>query len=142
MQDIWTTEEAEDHGEFVNFDPIWSYPKPKSQPHPPVYVGGHGPGTFKRVVRYGDAWMPIGVRLRAAIKDAMAELNAMAADAGRAPIPVAIYGMMPREEVIDSYLEAGVDEGIFWMPTVGEDEAMPMLESYTKVIESVAKAGA
>jgi hypothetical protein len=86
--------------------------------------------------------MPIGVRLRAAIKDAMAELNAMAADAGRGPIPVAIYGMMPREEVIDSYLEAGVDEGIFWMPTVGEDEAMRLLKDYTRVRDAVAKAGA
>jgi probable F420-dependent oxidoreductase len=142
MKEIWTKEEAEYHGEFVNFDPIWSYPKPIAKPHPPVYVGGNGPNTFKRVVRYGDAWMPIGVRLRSSIQDAMAQLNAMAADAGRGPIPVCIYGMMAREDVIDSYMEAGVEEGIFWMPTVSEAEAMPMLENYSKVIESVAKAGA
>ena len=28
MKAIWTQDEAEFHGKFVDFDPIWSYPKP------------------------------------------------------------------------------------------------------------------
>jgi probable F420-dependent oxidoreductase len=142
MKEIWADDEAEYHGEYVDFDALWSWPKPVQQGGPPVYVGGDGPGTFSRVIRYGDAWMPIGVRLRASIEEKMAELGRMAEEAGRGPIPVAIYGVAPREEVINSYSEAGVDECIFWMPSVDEGQALTLLESYTKVMNTVAKAGA
>ena len=50
-------DEAEYHGELVNFDPIWCYPKPVQKPHPPIYVGGNGEHTLRRVVQYGDGWM-------------------------------------------------------------------------------------
>lgn len=50
MIEIWTKEKAEFHGEFVNFDPIYSWPKPFTQPHPPLYIGG-GPASFKRIAR-------------------------------------------------------------------------------------------
>jgi alkanesulfonate monooxygenase SsuD/methylene tetrahydromethanopterin reductase-like flavin-dependent oxidoreductase (luciferase family) len=126
----------------VDFDPIWSWPKPVQTPHPPVYVGGDAEGTFKRVVSYGDAWMPIGLRLRGSIQDKMAELNGMAADAGRGPIPVTIYGVAPNPEVVNDFAEAGVDAGIFWLPSVAEDQALEMLDRYAQVMETVAKAGA
>jgi len=142
MKEIWTDDEAEYHGEFVDFDALWSWPKPVQQGGPPVYVGGDGPGTFGRVIRYGDAWMPIGVRLRASIAEKMAELNHLAEEAGRGPIPVSIYGVAPREEVLNSYIEAGVDCGIFWMPSVPAEQALPMLENYTKLMDTVARAGA
>ena len=59
MKEIWTKDEAEYHGEFVNFEPLWSWPKPVQKPHPPVYVGGNGEHTLRRVIQYGDAWLPI-----------------------------------------------------------------------------------
>ncbi|MEC8136510.1 MAG: LLM class F420-dependent oxidoreductase, partial [Pseudomonadota bacterium] len=58
MKAIWAAEEASYEGEFVNFERIWSWPKPVQKPHPPIYVGGDAPGTFKRVLRYGDGWIP------------------------------------------------------------------------------------
>ena len=42
MKAIWTEDEAEYHGEHVDFDPIWSWPKPVQKPHPPILVGGTG----------------------------------------------------------------------------------------------------
>lgn len=142
MKEIWTKDEAEYHGEFVDFDPVWSWPKPKQAGGPPVYVGGDGPGTFKRVIRYGAAWMPIGVRLRASIQEKIADLQRMAEEARRGTIPVAIYGVAPTPEVVNNYLEAGVDEAIFWMPSVDESQAMRMMDTYSSVMETVAKAGA
>ena len=47
MKAIWAEDEAEFHGRFVNFDPIWSWPKPVQEPHPPILVGGSGPHTFQ-----------------------------------------------------------------------------------------------
>lgn len=51
MREIWTAEEAGYHGDHVAFDPIWSWPKPVQRPHPPVLVGGNGPGTEDRGAR-------------------------------------------------------------------------------------------
>ena len=58
MKAIWTEDEASYHGEFVNFERIWSWPKPAQRPHPPVLVGGNGPTVLDRVLAFGDAWMP------------------------------------------------------------------------------------
>src|SRR5580692_3003862 len=40
MRQIWTAEEAEYHGPYADFSPLWSWPKPVQRPHPPVQVGG------------------------------------------------------------------------------------------------------
>ncbi len=58
MKAIWTEDEASYHGEFVNFDRIWSWPKPVQRPHPPILVGGDGPTVLERVLAFGDAWFP------------------------------------------------------------------------------------
>ena len=60
MKEIWTKDEAEFHGEFVNFDPIWSWPKPAQKPHPPVLLGGESGYTLQRVVDFCDGWFPRG----------------------------------------------------------------------------------
>jgi probable F420-dependent oxidoreductase len=58
MREIWTAEVAEYHGEFTDFGPMWSWPKPTQRPHPPVLLGGNGPGTEDRVLAFGDGWFP------------------------------------------------------------------------------------
>jgi probable F420-dependent oxidoreductase len=58
MKEIWTRDRAEFHGRFVNFDPIYQWPKPVQKPHPPVLIGGSGPHVLERVIAYGDGWMP------------------------------------------------------------------------------------
>ena len=126
MQQIWTEDAAEYHGEFVDFDPIWQWPKPIQKPYPPVIIGGDGANTLQRVVRYGDGWMPIG--RRADFKSRIDELNRLAAAAGRADIPVTIFGAAPKPEVIDAYAEAGVERLLFHLPPAPRDEVLPLLE--------------
>src|SRR5215212_469898 len=58
MKEIWTQDEASYHGEHVDFERIWSWPKPAQRPHPPILVGGNGPTVIDRVLRFGDAWFP------------------------------------------------------------------------------------
>jgi alkanesulfonate monooxygenase SsuD/methylene tetrahydromethanopterin reductase-like flavin-dependent oxidoreductase (luciferase family) len=55
MKAIWTEDEASYAGEHVSFERIWSWPKPARWPHPPVLVGGNGPGVLDRVLAFGDA---------------------------------------------------------------------------------------
>ena len=142
MKEIWTKDDAEYHGKFVNFDAVWSFPKPVQKPHPPVYVGGDGERTLQRVVKYGDAWMPIPGRSEKPLGEKMKDLNALAADAGRGPIPVTVYGALPRPEVINHFAEIGVDRCIFWLSPAQESEVLPQLERYQQIAREVATAGA
>ena len=52
MKVIWTASKAEYHGEFVNFDPMMTWPKPVQKPHPPIIVGGAFPFGARRALRY------------------------------------------------------------------------------------------
>jgi len=42
---------------------------------------------------------------------------------------------------MDHYREIGVDRGIFWLPSVAEDEALGHLDRYAALIGEVEKAG-
>src|SRR5439155_22551798 len=109
MKAIWTQEEAEYHGHLVNFDRIWQWPKPVQQPHPPIIVGGNGPHTLRRVIDYGDEWMPIVGRGDRSVEDGMLELRRMAEEARRGPIPVSVWGVRPEPEAIDHWQSEGAD---------------------------------
>ena len=64
MKALWTTEEAEYHGRYYDFPPVRSFPKPAQKPHPPIFLGSvTSPNVFKRIVAWGDGWMPVGVDL-------------------------------------------------------------------------------
>ena len=79
---VWAEEAPEYHGEFVDFDPVWSYPKPVQRPNPPILIGGESIHTLRRVVEYGDGWFPRG---RGGFDPVMnhARLKAVADAAGR-----------------------------------------------------------
>ena len=142
MKRIWAEEAAEFHGKYVDFSPIWSYPKPVQQPNPPVLVGGSGKHTFKRVLDYGDGWMPIPTRGDKPLSEQVVELQEMAAQAGRARIPITVYGTLPRPEVIQHYHDIGIDRCIFWLPSADAAETTTHLDRYASLMEEVAKAGA
>jgi alkanesulfonate monooxygenase SsuD/methylene tetrahydromethanopterin reductase-like flavin-dependent oxidoreductase (luciferase family) len=59
MKTIWAEDEAEFHGQFVDFDPIWLWPKPVQVPHPPVLIGGMGERSLRLSAEQGDGWMPV-----------------------------------------------------------------------------------
>ena len=138
MKAIWTEDEAEFHGRSVDFDPIWSWPKPVQKPHPPILVGGSGPHTLQRVIEYGDAWMPISGQDQTPLSERIAELNRLAAEAGREPVPVTVYGAQGRPEVIRHYAEIGVERCVFWLPPAPTDEVLPLLDRYAELIQSFA----
>lgn len=137
MKEIWTADEAEFHGELVDFDPLWQWPKPLQRPHPPILVGGNGPRTLERVLEYGDGWMPIPGR-GADISGRMGELQRLAAERGRPPIPVTVFGARPDREVIEHYATAEVERCLFVVPPKPADEVLPLLDRHA---ELVAKLG-
>jgi probable F420-dependent oxidoreductase len=138
MKAIWADDEAEYHGELVDFDRLWSWPKPVQKPNPPILVGGAGRPAFRRVVEFGDGWMPIPRRGGPPLSEQIAELNAMAAAAGRGPVPVTVYGAPPRAEVIRHYQESGVERCVFWLPTLDARQLLPMLDRQAELIAELA----
>ncbi len=138
MKTIWTEDDAEYHGDLVNFDPIWSWPKPVQRPHPPIYLGGHGPKTLQRVVNYCDGWMPIPARA-GHLADEIADLRARAAAAGRDPqsLTVSLYGVSGDANTLRSYAAAGADRAILALPSAGKEETLPLLDRYSEVVEKL-----
>ena len=83
MVRIWSEEEASFHGEHVDFDPIWSWPKPVQRPHPPILVGGNSDGALDRVVDLADEWIPNPETRLSELPDRIGDLQNRAATAGR-----------------------------------------------------------
>jgi probable F420-dependent oxidoreductase len=127
MREIWTRDEPEFHGEHVDFDPLWSWPKPVQQPHPPVLVGGDGPTVFDRVLEYGDAWFP-NTRDIEGLPRRIAELRRRGAEAGRERIPVTYFGARPDDGVVDALRRAGVDRTLLRLAPEPAERALPNVE--------------
>lgn len=139
MKAIWTEDEAEFHGDYVNFDKIWSYPKPVQKPHPPIFMGGDGPTTFDRVVEFCDGWMPIARRAgqEGVLAEKIVLLRKQAEEAGRDPnsIPVSLCIFAPpQEDTIARMEEAGVDRLILSLPSEERDTVLPILDRYSAFI--------
>jgi probable F420-dependent oxidoreductase len=130
VRTIWTEEEASFHGEHVDFERIWCWPKPVQQPHPPIWVGGTGPRVIDRVLEYGDGWFP-NVRDLDELGPRVASLQERAAAAGRDRVPVTYFGLRdPDDAKIAKLAAAGVDRALFMLPPAGTDETLSRLEGY------------
>ena len=137
MKEIWTQEEAEFHGEFVDFDKMWAYPKPVQRPHPPILMGGDGPTTFDRVVEFCDGWMPISGRSSegTSLQEKIVLLRRQAEEAGRDPasINITIFGARPEPDAIARLEAAGVDRAIFGLPSAERDTVVPIIDECAKL---------
>jgi probable F420-dependent oxidoreductase len=140
MKALWIEEEASFHGEFVNFDPVWSYPKPLQRPHPPVLLGGETDHTLKRVVEYCDGWFPRAGRGPFDPKAAVARLHAMAEKVGRDPksLSVNVFGAPPDAATLASYRAAGIDRALLAVPDLDRDGILRALDQMAPLTAKAA----
>jgi probable F420-dependent oxidoreductase len=139
MRALWTEEEASFNGEFVRFPPAWSWPKPVSDPHPPIIMGGAGgPVTFRHVVEYCDGWMPI--HGRRSVADKIDVLRATAGAAGRDmnTIELGVFGCPADRKVIDDYGKIGFTRCVLGVPPTGRDDALRVLDRYAEIVAAYA----
>jgi len=127
MKEIWTNDEASYSGKYVNFERIWSWPKPAQRPHPPILVGGSGPTVLDRVLAFGDAWFP---NYYPGVYDKIAELRARA----ERPIEVQLMSVPADPAVFEKLREAGVRRVAQWLPSGPRWQVEQALETWERAI--------
>ncbi len=136
MKAIWTQDDAEYHGELVNFDKMNQWPKPVQKPHPPIIVGGAFPFAARRAIRYGDGWIPRADRLE---KDGVGVLidkfRQMATEAGRDPasLPITIFRVPEKIDQLRFCQQIGIDRVVFSLPADKEDSILPILDRWSEL---------
>ena len=131
MKAIWTEDEAQYHGDYVDFDPMKAWPKPARKPHPPVLVGGGFPHGARRAIDFGEGWMPIGGR-DLDIAELLPRFRQMVAEADREPddLPVTAYGAKADADTVARLGDAGVDRVVYGLPSATADEVLPILDRH------------
>ncbi len=140
MKAIWTQTKAEYHGEFVNFDPMMTWPKPVQKPHPPILVGGAFPYSARRAIRYGDGWMPqVTEYAKTELGELVPRFRQMAAEAGRDAdsIPISIWYRSVDTNQLKRYRDLGVDRVITSLDSAKADEILPVLDRWAEAIRAV-----
>ncbi|MBV9544890.1 MAG: LLM class F420-dependent oxidoreductase, partial [Chloroflexi bacterium] len=128
MEAIWSNEEAEFRGKYVNFDKIWSWPKPVQKPRPPILLGGDVLTAMQRVVEYADEWMPHPDRGEVPLRGRIRQFHELCESGGRPPLPVTVYGTPTDQRAVETYVEAGLNRCVFRLPAASADEVLPALD--------------
>jgi probable F420-dependent oxidoreductase len=134
MRQIWTQDEAEFHGQLVDFDPIWSWPKPIQQPGPPVLIGGAGPRTIDRVLDYGDGWIP-PMGWISELASSVTELRRREAGLGERRRPVTVVGVKPTPEVFEQLAALEIERAVIAIPPEAADDTLRRLDRYVALVD-------
>jgi alkanesulfonate monooxygenase SsuD/methylene tetrahydromethanopterin reductase-like flavin-dependent oxidoreductase (luciferase family) len=140
MKAIWTQTKPEYHGEFVDFGPMMTWPKPVQKPHPPIVVGGAFPYSARRAIRYGDGWMPqVTPTATTPLPDLIPRFRQMAAEAGRDPasLAISIGGQAPDIDLIKRYQDLDVERVSVSLLSEKEDTILPVLDQWVVVMRAV-----
>jgi probable F420-dependent oxidoreductase len=127
LRAIWTQENAEFHGQYVNFDPLWSWPKPVQKSGPPILLGADSRWAAERVVEYCDGWMPIAAR---DASKGLARLREAAARAGRKfdSLNLTAFGVPATHEAVSRWIEQGFHRIVFMLPPAGPEVVLSLMD--------------
>ena len=135
MKAIWTQDEAEFHGDFVDFEPLWSWPKPVQKGGPPIWMGANSKWVFDRVAEYCDGWMPIG----GSGSGGMENMAAAMAERGRdmATLDVGLFGAPLDEAQAASRLEQGFTHLVFGLPQSEPSAVLHRLDDIAGLVDKL-----
>ncbi len=135
MKQLWTQVESEYHGKYYDFPPVYSFPMPKQRPHPPVLLGGMARNVFRRIVDYGDGWMPNRVTPEQ-VRQGCETIAQLAEDAGRSPasISVSVFGQPADPDLIRQFEDAGAERVMVRLETAPEEESIANMERIAEAV--------
>lgn len=112
LRSLWVDDESEFHGEYFNFDKVWSRPKPLQEPHPPIWFGAGGKLGSQHTIAWADGWMPLDVTLGDVTKR-VNKFRQLSQDAGRQNIPISMVAFGdPILDTLLMYRDLGIERVI------------------------------
>jgi probable F420-dependent oxidoreductase len=132
MRAIWTREIAEFHGDFVNMDPMYSWPKPVQRPTPRLYFGG-GTAAFPRIARFGAGWYAVSPGSDQ-LAPSIVELRTLTG--ADTPVTAAHVGPVTAT-ALHGYEDIGVERVVFDLDTLTEDDTLTRLDDYLAVVDAL-----
>ncbi|MBE9540053.1 MAG: LLM class F420-dependent oxidoreductase [Proteobacteria bacterium] len=139
LKTLWSEDEPEYHGDFIDFDPVWCDPKPLQDGGPPIVYGAMGPLGIKHAAAWSDGWIPADIGLPEP-RAQLAAFRQMVIDNGRDPdsVPVTVQAMLsPDLDMIRQYQDMGVvrvNIGVAVDMWDKPDQVMPMIDRYGDII--------
>lgn len=135
MKSLWTEVKSEYHGNYYDFPPVYSFPRSAQRPHPPVLLGGMARNVFRRIVRWGDGWMPNRVTPDD-ISAGRRTLNELAEEAGRDPasISISVFGQPADRALVEELISAGADRVMIRVETADEDATNAQLDEIAEAV--------
>ena len=137
MKSLWTDVKSEYHGNYYDFPPVYSFPRSVQRPHPPVLLGGMARNVFRRIVRWGDGWMPNRVTPED-IRAGRRTLNELAEEAGRDPesISISVFGQPADRALVEELFSAGAERVMIRVETADEDATNAQLDEIAEAVLS------
>jgi probable F420-dependent oxidoreductase len=135
MKAIWTQDEASFSGQWVNFERIWSWPKPVQRPHPPVLLGTIQPSEL--VVRHADGWLPLSLAHPGELAERIAVLHERAAAIGRDPssIEVTVFCLeRTAPDRVAEFMEMGASRVVLRPPLDSATRFEQFLDNYAPLL--------
>lgn len=136
---LWTDEQAEYHGDYVDFDPVWCNPKPLQPGGPKIYMGAMGPLGIRHAARWADGWYPVDIGLPDP-SAALADFRNIVEECGRDPAEVAICIQIMDTSNLDKlkeYRDLGVERATVGVSTDLWDKpeaVMPLIDRCAELI--------
>ncbi len=138
MKACWTQDDSEYHGDFVDFGPIWSWPKPVQKPHPPIIMGAASSWGRERVARYCDGWVPLPAQMEN-IESDIADLDQRLQNHGRqlSDIEISFFWAPEDADELKRYRDLGVNRAILACPAASNDDTLKTLDQHVKLMQQV-----
>jgi probable F420-dependent oxidoreductase len=139
---LWRDEQAEFHGEYIDFDAVWCSPKPLQAGGPPVTFGAMGPLGTRHAAEWADGWFPVDFALPD-VAASVAAFRQQVKEFGRDPdaVKITLQAMMhPTLDDLKRYRDAGiyrVNVGVSVDLWDKPDAVMPMIERYAELIPQI-----
>jgi probable F420-dependent oxidoreductase len=141
LRALWCEDDAEFHGEFFDFDPVWAFPKPVQSPHPPVIWGAGGRIGTQQAAELADGWAPMDVAL-GNVEKRVARFREAVAAAGRDDVPITLetFGD-PDADRLRRYRDLGIERVVIGASRTGWDDptaTFPFIDRWAELIPELA----
>jgi probable F420-dependent oxidoreductase len=139
MKACWMNDDSEYHGKYVDFGPIWSWPKPVQKPHPPIIMGAASPWGRERVAQFCDGWVTLPAQMKNIAED-IADLEQRLIKHGRklSDIEISFFWAPNDADELKRYRDLGVNRAILACPAESKSDTLALLDEHAKLMQAVA----